>query len=75
MYNERLIKCPKCGETVHVEIEDVMDIHVVDNNHITRWCVGQCPACKTSLDWNERFKFIELTDIDVSDYDFGEDEE
>ena len=80
MDDERIIKCPKCGKTVRVEIEDVMDISVEDGDHMTRWCVGQCPACKASLDWNERFEFVELTEVNVSEYDFfgdkeGEDEE
>lgn len=75
MGDERLIKCPKCGKTVHVEIEDVMDISVADDNHMTRWCVGQCPACKASLDWNEQFEFVELTEVNASDYEFGEGDE
>lgn len=70
MGDERLIKCPKCGKTVHVEIEDVMDINVEDCNHMTRWCVGQCPACKASLDWTERFKFIGFAEVNVDEDDF-----
>lgn len=73
MDDERIIKCPKCGKTVRVEIEDVMDISVEDGNHMTRWCVGHCPKCKARFQWDAVFQFSHVKNVEF-DGTFADEE-
>lgn len=76
LYNDRrMVKCPNCGLTVLVDIEDVIDIEEVGINQMVRDVVGQCPACKAGMEWEEEFQFTSIKSVELSNYEFCDWEE
>ena len=49
------MRCPVCREA-EIEYIDTYDTETCDDRHI-EFCVGYCPKCDTSYEWEEWFEF------------------
>lgn len=59
------LQCPKC-KSVNIISEDIYSIFSASNG-LNLCCVGYCEDCKTSLQWDEVYKFYEYENVEESD--------
>lgn len=55
---ELLPKCPNCG--ADLEQDDVLDMDY-DDDEIDLFCIGDCPKCGKSYQWNRTATALDWT--------------
>ncbi len=65
MMKRDVLTCPKCGQVVEAEEDDIIDTDLF-RDKMSMFCVGHCPKCGAHVQWDAVFQFSHVENVTLS---------